>query len=322
MRALEGARVRLLPQRAEHAPAMFELLSDPRIYEHENAPPTSSAALHDRFARLETRRSPDGSQRWLNWVVQAGSSLIGYVQATVMPDGHALVAYEFGSRWWGQGLASEALEAMLRELVAQHGVTTLAAVLKRGNHRSMALLERHGFWLADAAAHASVDPDEWTMRRDAGGTLRVARESPRQAEAIALIDALDAYQKPLYPPESHHGIDIDALAAPDVVFAIARHGIQAVGCVAVRLDGPEAELKRMYIDPASRGGGIAAAMLRFIEGVAIVRGARWLRLETGIHQHAALALYARHGFQRGAPFGSYGPDPLSVFMHKPLVPPR
>ncbi|MDW3682494.1 hypothetical protein RA280_12220 [Cupriavidus sp. CV2] len=42
--------------------------------------------------------------------------------------------------------------------------------------------------------------------------MRIAFESPRQAEVIRLIDELDAYQKPLYPPESRHGIDIDALS--------------------------------------------------------------------------------------------------------------
>ena len=43
----------------------------------------------------------------------------------------------------------------------------------------------------------------------------VRPESADQAEVRALIDALDAYQKPLYPPESHHGIDLAALSRPE-----------------------------------------------------------------------------------------------------------
>ena len=43
-----------------------------------------------------------------------------------------------------------------------------------------------------------------------------------------------------------------------------------------------------------------------------------LRLETGIHNSDALALYRRGGFAECAPFGDYAPDPLSVFMEKRL----
>jgi putative acetyltransferase len=43
-----------------------------------------------------------------------------------------------------------------------------------------------------------------------------------------------------------------------------------------------------------------------------------LRLETGIHQPEALALYERAGFVRSPPFGDYREDPLSVFMEKRL----
>jgi hypothetical protein len=41
---------------------MFEVLGDPAIYEFENAPPTDLARLTQRFTRLETRVSPDGSR--------------------------------------------------------------------------------------------------------------------------------------------------------------------------------------------------------------------------------------------------------------------
>jgi putative acetyltransferase len=43
-----------------------------------------------------------------------------------------------------------------------------------------------------------------------------------------------------------------------------------------------------------------------------------LRLETGIHQPEALGLYRAAGFVERGPFGPYRPDPLSVFMEKPL----
>jgi putative acetyltransferase len=47
-------------------------------------------------------------------------------------------------------------------------------------------------------------------------------------------------------------------------------------------------------------------------------GVKMLRLETGVANHAALALYEETGFKRGDPFAGYRPDPLSVFMGSPL----
>ena len=179
MRTLHSARLRLEPQTALHAPAMFKVLSDPAIYTYENQPPASLDALTRRFARLEARQSPDGGEQWLNWVLRQRSDgeLIGYVQATVQADGRALVAYELASRHWGQGLGSEAVQAMLDEL-AGSGLTQQArqvrqvlAIFKRPNHRSLALLLRLGF--ADAAtddpARGALEPDERLMARSLPG---------------------------------------------------------------------------------------------------------------------------------------------------------
>ena len=169
MNTLHSARLRLEPQTTLHAAAMFQVLSDPAIYRYENQPPASLDALTQRFQRLEARQSPDGSQQWLNWVLRQRSDdqLIGYVQATVQADGRALVAYELASRHWGQGLGSEAVQAMLDELAGGWQVSQALAVLKRANVRSTALLLRLGFTdaPADDPAHTALEPDERLMSR-------------------------------------------------------------------------------------------------------------------------------------------------------------
>jgi putative acetyltransferase len=55
-----------------------------------------------------------------------------------------------------------------------------------------------------------------------------------------------------------------------------------------------------------------------LEAHARSEGVDTMRLETGVENHAALALYAQAGFQRRDPFGDYQADPLSVFMQKDL----
>lgn len=147
--------------------------------------------------------------------------------------------------------------------------------------------------------------------------MRIAFERPDQPEVVALIDELDAYQKPLYPPKSHHGMPIAALMRPHVLFAVARTGEgEAAGCGAVVLNEGWGELKRMYVRPALRGRGIAQGIIAALEGSARERGLALMRLETGVSQPEALRLYERAGYARRGPFGGYGPDPLSVFMEK------
>ena len=147
--------------------------------------------------------------------------------------------------------------------------------------------------------------------------MRIALEPPDQPEVIALVDALDAYQKPMYPPESHHGIDLAALRRPNVLFAVARDAAgRAVGCGAIVLGDGYGELKRMFVAPAQRGNGIARAMLDFLEDAARARGVNRFALETGNLQHEAIRLYARAGYAACEPFGDYQPDPHSVFMRK------
>ena len=147
--------------------------------------------------------------------------------------------------------------------------------------------------------------------------MHIALEQPAQPDVIALIDELDAYQKPLYPVESHHGIDIAALAQPNVLFAVARDEMhRAVGCAAVVVGPDYGELKRMFVRPPHRGSGVARALLAFLEARAATQGCTLLTLETGIRQPEALSLYERSGFERCGRFGNYPHDPLSVFMRK------
>ncbi len=168
MRVIETAAVTLEPQAAAHAAEMFVVLGDSAIYEFENEPPASLEWLRARFAKLESRVSPDGGEQWLNWVIRVPTSeLIGYVQATVR-SGEADIAYELSSAYWGRGLGRQAVQAMNFELATHYQVRCLFAVFKSGNHRSMRLLERLGFSLASPDQHAKreVEPGEVLMTRD------------------------------------------------------------------------------------------------------------------------------------------------------------
>ncbi len=147
--------------------------------------------------------------------------------------------------------------------------------------------------------------------------LLIARERPDQPDIVELIEALDAHAMSLYPPESNHLLDIASLCAPDVTFLVARINGEAQGIGALLHDARGwGEVKRMYVRPEWRGNRLGAVILEELEEVARQESLPVLRLETGIHNTDALALYRRAGFQDCAPFGDYAPDPLSVFMEK------
>src|SRR6266850_5090597 len=129
MHVIRAGRFTLEPQVAAHAEEMLAVLSDRAIYQYENEPPPSVEWLRERFAKLETRRSADGREQWLNWVIRLPTSeLIGYVQGTVHSNGQAAIAYELSSKYWGRGIASQAVQAMITELVERCRVRSLSAV--------------------------------------------------------------------------------------------------------------------------------------------------------------------------------------------------
>jgi putative acetyltransferase len=64
-----------------------------------------------------------------------------------------------------------------------------------------------------------------------------------------------------------------------------------------RVSAEAMELRRMYVDPAARRGGIARAMLRHAEAECRKLGARRLELSTSEIQPAALALYREAGYR-------------------------
>ena len=164
MAALSATDVVLVPMTQAFAPAMAEVLADPEIHRFLDASvPPSVEHLTTYYARLESRLSPDRTQRWLNWIVcLEDGKPIGYVQATVHSAHDAWIAYVLSPRHWGQGLAFQAIQAMIRHLSTAYGISHFFASVDCENLRSIALLERLGFSIADDSERArhSVSPQD------------------------------------------------------------------------------------------------------------------------------------------------------------------
>ncbi len=67
-KTLETERLLLEPLLPEHATLLFEGVADERLYRFiPSNPPGSVEALETRYRKLSSRRSPDGSEAWLNF---------------------------------------------------------------------------------------------------------------------------------------------------------------------------------------------------------------------------------------------------------------
>jgi len=135
----------LEPLVVAHAAELLEPLSDERLYRYyAGQAPESMEELRVRFALLAKRRSPDGTEKWLNWVVRHKGTAVGRVQATVRSD-HTLIGYDIFVPFWRRGFGKEAVRAMLEFLEVEFGVIAVHAVVDSENHGSIKLLESLGF---------------------------------------------------------------------------------------------------------------------------------------------------------------------------------
>jgi ribosomal-protein-alanine N-acetyltransferase len=138
---LETDRLLLEPLMPEHAPLLVKDLADERLYRFiPTDAPESAEALETRYRKLSSRRSPDGSQVWLNFAMRLReegtlpkASYVGMLEATVFPNRSAYVAYTVFVPFWRQGYAREGCARMLRDLLEDYRVRVVVAEMDTRN---------------------------------------------------------------------------------------------------------------------------------------------------------------------------------------------
>jgi [ribosomal protein S5]-alanine N-acetyltransferase len=154
---LETNRLFLEPLKQHHATQLYSLLQDERIYTYiPQDPPLSLEVLKQRYQKLERRLSPDSDQVWLNWAVyiQESKTYAGYIEATVLPDRSAGIAYILAPMFWRQGYAREACEQILNVLSKDYGILMVTAEVDTRNTASVRLLEHLGFMYVETRKDA------------------------------------------------------------------------------------------------------------------------------------------------------------------------
>jgi putative acetyltransferase len=149
----------------------------------------------------------------------------------------------------------------------------------------------------------------------------IRRIETQTADLARLIQLSETYMGALYPAESNHFEDVQALLGPKGWMLGVWLDDRLIACGAVKImddDGHYGEVKRVFVLDEHRGKGVSKAIMQALEDHLRAKGVMLARLETGIKQPEAIGLYRRLGYRERGPFGGYRADPLSLFMEKPL----
>jgi putative acetyltransferase len=144
-------------------------------------------------------------------------------------------------------------------------------------------------------------------------------------EVRELVGELEVELGSRFEAHQRHGLSLDRIFQSNILFFIARLNGAPVGCGGIAFEDGFAEVKRMYVRPHARSGGLGQAILARLEYEARSRGYTRLTLETGDVLTAAIRLYERAGFKPCPPFGDYArlPGPnieRSRFFEKSITP--
>lgn len=148
--------------------------------------------------------------------------------------------------------------------------------------------------------------------------IRVAWDHP---DAIGLREAMTAEVAAMYSQErAVANRDGSMPIEPETVVAtvLIYDGETPVAHAALRRLGSELEIKRMFVPLSHRGTGIAESLLAEMEQIARDEGVPRVLLHTGTRQHAAIALYKRHGYTEIPVFPPYVGLPHSLCFEKVL----
>ncbi|MEQ1753544.1 MAG: GNAT family protein [Micropepsaceae bacterium] len=179
MQAFENYRIKRLashsltlePITRAHAVELFEPLLEPSLYRYiSDEPPSSLEELEARYAGLETRRSPDGTGLWLNWMIRKDGKPAGIVQATCNEQHQVFTGYEVFDGFRHHGVGCSAVSAMLAHIHEATGIRQGLAYVDTRNVASIRLLERLRFVrqrvLRDADFFKGEVSDEYEYERD------------------------------------------------------------------------------------------------------------------------------------------------------------
>ena len=135
---LRTPRLLLRRARSDDLEAMHAVLSDERAMTYWTCAPHTDLSQTREWLDSMLASTPEESE---DFVITLGGETIGKIGAYRLPD----FGYILSPRYWGLGLASEAMTAFLAHAFARDDITRLTADIDPRNEASIRLIKRHGF---------------------------------------------------------------------------------------------------------------------------------------------------------------------------------
>lgn len=137
---LSTSRLVLEPITEKHAKELVEFFSDNELHHFVPFEPPTLEQQTKRCIQWAKRRSPDGTEIWLNWAARDNQSgkIAAHIQAGVKEDGIASIGYVVGRKFQRIGIATECLEALfkyLRDSLCVHEVRVWSDTRNEASHR-------------------------------------------------------------------------------------------------------------------------------------------------------------------------------------------
>jgi GNAT superfamily N-acetyltransferase len=161
----------------------------------------------------------------------------------------------------------------------------------------------------------------WPTSSDNSFLIAPARSATELISAAALFRAYAATLPVDLAPQGFSQ-ELDSLPGvygpPLGELLLAKRGDHVLGCIALKQLAPGvAEIKRLFVRPKARKGGVGKALVEAALMAATQLGYREVKLDTLPEMKAAIALYESFGFASIPPYGSH-PYPGLVTLGKPL----
>ena len=147
-------RLRLRRARAGDLQALHEVYSQPRAMRYWSTPPHLDLEQTRVWLDSMIQAPPDSSD---DYVVEHDGRVIGKAGCWRVPE----IGYILHPDAWGQGLAREALTAVIDHAFAGFPIPAIIADVDPRNAASLRLLGRLGFLETHRAARTWLVGDEW-----------------------------------------------------------------------------------------------------------------------------------------------------------------
>jgi [ribosomal protein S5]-alanine N-acetyltransferase len=147
-------RLRLRPARSADLDAIHAVLSEPRAMRYWSSLPHVDLDQTRTWLDSMIQAPPDSS---CDFVIEHQGQVIGKAGCWRVPE----IGYILHPDHWGQGLAREALSAVIPEVFERFPIDAITADVDPRNAASLKLLDRLGFVETHSAVRTWLVGEEW-----------------------------------------------------------------------------------------------------------------------------------------------------------------